>query len=311
MALATTNTMFPVYVYEEGMDLPKEGTYYVVAGNGAWLHKDTGIVRCFVPVEQISILPDIVAETELQCNLPKIPARTVWRVKNFFHRVVEKHRAEAEINLYYNKTTQDYKVHIPEQIVSHGGVQYKRVGMTHVEGMEDYLRVGTIHSHCDFGAFHSGTDVHDENDFDGLHVTFGHNDQTVFTISASVVVNGERTKIDPLTVLEGIIPCGKEEWYTFNSVINDHDPDYHVWTDGLDKWMEAVRSNYYGNTNSNNGVSAGSMVTWVGDMMATHLKDVMGEGPFEVTFVSDDKVDIKTKIGVARLSSKLFRKASN
>lgn len=32
---------------------------------------------------------------------------------------------------------------------------------------------GTIHSHCDFGAFHSGTDDEDEADFEGLHITIG------------------------------------------------------------------------------------------------------------------------------------------
>ncbi len=42
--------MFPVYTYQEGMELPEEGNYYLVSGNGLWLHKDTGIVKAFIPV---------------------------------------------------------------------------------------------------------------------------------------------------------------------------------------------------------------------------------------------------------------------
>lgn len=37
-----------------------------------------------------------------------------------------------------------------------------------------YKLYGTIHSHCDFSAFHSGVDDADEKKFDGLHITIGH-----------------------------------------------------------------------------------------------------------------------------------------
>ena len=105
------SSLFPVYIYEEGMELPPTGTYFLLAGNGPWLHKDTGIVKCFVPVENISCLPDFNAEAAVSCDLPKIPARLVWRVKEFFKRVVAKYHAEAEINLYYSKDKKDFKIH--------------------------------------------------------------------------------------------------------------------------------------------------------------------------------------------------------
>lgn len=313
MGLATLNTLYPVYVYEEGMELPKEGTYYVVAGNGKFLHKDTGLVRCFIPVENISVLEDLNMEAEVECKLPKVPARHVWRIKEFFRRVVEKYRAEAEVNLYFNKNTGDYKIHVPEQTVTHGGVRYKRVALTHVEGMEDYLRVGTIHSHCDFGAFHSGTDVGDEEDFDGLHVTFGHNDKDRFTISASVVVNGHRMKVDPESVLEGITHpqgiCGGDNQYGL--IDSDADRDHHQWADGLDEWMAQVSGSLvwgYFPTTSHNGLGTGDKVAWAGDNTATQLKSVVGEGPFEVLAAESGKLVIKTNVGLARFSSKLFKK---
>ena len=145
--------MYPIYIYENNLELPEDGTYFVVAGNGIWLHKDTGIVKAFVPVDSISFLEDLDAEAFIQCTLPKIPAKQVWRIKTFFKKIVEKYRSEASTSLYFNKETSEFKIHVPQQNVSHGGVNYRREGLTHIEGMENFLCVGTIHSHCDFVRF--------------------------------------------------------------------------------------------------------------------------------------------------------------
>ena len=300
--------MFPVYIYDSKEDLPTEGTYFVVSGNGLWMHKDTGIVSGFVPVENISCLEDLKADALIACNLPHIPARIVWRIKTFFKEVVTKYDAEAATILYYNKDKQDFKVHIPEQNVSKGGVHYKRVGLIDVEGMEDYLRVGTIHSHCDFEAYHSGVDVKDEEFFDGLHCTFGHNDRDDFTVSASVVVNGQRSKIDPATCLEGI-ELVQGEVYTL------HDPA-EDWTDGLDTWMEQVSGHVVHPVSAWWGgsgvcpkiISKGDQVEWAGDMSTVSFKNTCGEGPFDVEEITDGKITINAKFGLARFSEKLFKK---
>jgi hypothetical protein len=68
------------------MELPTEGTYYVVAGNGTWLHKDTGIVKAFVPVKDIPVLEDLDVNAFVECALPKLPLKHVWRIKEFFRR---------------------------------------------------------------------------------------------------------------------------------------------------------------------------------------------------------------------------------
>jgi hypothetical protein len=313
MSDSTWNPGFPVHVYQEGMELPKVGTYYLVAGNGFWLHKDTAIMRGFVPVDNISVLNDFNAEVEIEWKLPKLPARHVWRIKQFFKRVVEKYRAEAGTVLYYSLAKNDYKVHIPEQQVSYGGVRYKRVGISHLEDFHDYLRVGTIHSHCDFGAFHSGTDIGDEEDFDGLHVTFGHNHQDAFSISASVVMNGHRTTVDPVNVLEGITPLTGSDFYTL--IDSAHDPVHHEWADGLDKWMSQVQCSYYSwgcydcwRSEDRNKIKKGDKVVWAGNMSVNSLRTLMGDGPFEVLFAEQGKIGISTNVGLARFSEKLFKK---
>lgn len=312
MALATVNSLFPVYAYEEGMDLPKEGTYFVVAGNGLWMHKDTGIVRSFVPVKNISCLEDLKAEVELECKLPKIPARLVWRVKEFFRRVVEVHRAESEVTLYYSKETGEFRVHVPHQQVSHGGVRYERVGLTHLDGMESYLRVGTIHSHCDFGAFHSGTDVGDEEDFDGIHVTFGHNDRDDFTISASVVVNGHRSAVAPESILDGIVPvthgtCHGDRVYTLADITLDRRE--HEWAEGIDGWMKRVTGSWGTRFNPAPDFAVGDKVQWASD--TNPLAATVGAGPFEVVETNGGAVVIKCNVGRARLSEKMFKEAKS
>ena len=296
--------MYPVLIYEENKPLPEDGTYFLVSGNGLWLHKDTGIVKGFVPVDNISCLDDLNADVFVKCSLPHIPARLVWRIKTFFKQVVERYDAEANTILYYSKEKNDFRVHIPEQYVSKGGVQYKRAGLSSLDSMEDYLRVGTIHSHCDFGAFHSGTDIGDEMDFDGLHCTFGHNDRDDFTISASIVMNGKRSKVDPTSVLEGISHVDGE---VYNLTTAEES-----WIEGLDEWMGQVngheRRSWF-NRNSN-AINAGDTVEWAGNLATVSFKGTCGEGPFTVKQVQNGKVTIDAKFGLARFSEKLFKKVS-
>lgn len=302
------NGMLPVYLYEEGIQLPNKGTYFIIAGNGNWLHKDTGLVRGLVPVDNISVLDDFKAKTTIDCSLPKIPIRHVWRIKEFFRNVVDKFRSEAEINLYYSKDKDDFKIHVPEQIVSHSGVQYRRVALTHQEGMSDYLRVGTIHSHCDFGAFHSGTDIDDENDFDGLHVTFGNNDQNDFTVSASIVMNSLRVKIDPLNFLEGLQHI-EGETYRF---IDLDKATTAEWASGLNEWMTMVKGTHSSFlSHHHSGVhkfSIGDSVTFNDDLKSMMLRGMMGDGPFEVLALSDGKITINAKNGLVEVADILFSK---
>ncbi len=299
------NGLYPVFIYEQDMVLPQQGTYYIVAGNGIWLHKDTGVVGALIQVKTVSILDDLKAETFVTCNLPKIPEKHILKIKEFFRQVVEEYHSESEINLYYSKEKNDFKIHVPHQTVSHGGVHYTRSALTHIEEMSDYLRVGTIHSHCDFGAFHSGTDVDDEQDFDGLHVTFGHNDKAEFTISASVVVNGNRTKINPLNVLEGINHLNND-YYSLTS--NDLEPE---WLEQINCWMKMVSSRSGSPPKSEcQDFAQNDKIVWEKDLPSSmeDIRKTIGDGPFAVKNCSDGLVTINTIAGLARFCDKFFKK---
>jgi hypothetical protein len=315
---ATFNPGFPVHIYEEGMELPKEGTYFLVSGNGLWLHKDTGIVRAFVPVDNISVLQSLDAEAWVDCQLPKLPAKYVWQIKTFFKKVVERYRSEATTTLYYSKEKKEFKIHIPQQRVSHAGVVYRRTAMTGLEGLESYLPVMTIHSHCDFGAFHSGTDIGDEEDFDGVHCTFGHNDKDEFTISASVVVNGRRLSVDPSKVLEGIELVREEKTTTFWSqkakitrTFRLTDTDV-TWEEPIERWFDSVQHHVLPElmkAYETDEIEEGDRVVWAGEHTVSSFRKMSGDGPFRVHSVEDGKVTIGTKVGLASFSEKLFKKA--
>jgi len=107
---------------------------------------------------------------------------------------------------------QNYKLWCPEQTVTYSSVEYNRADNVPVEDRnyigstgDGWQMVGTIHSHCDFSAFHSGTDEADEASFDGVHLTFGHVNQDRFSIAASIVFSNNRTKMNPVDVAEGIV----------------------------------------------------------------------------------------------------------
>lgn len=189
--------MIPVIPYTEG-EINK-GTCYLIAGNGMFLQKQSPFYT------SVSKVPDLLpfaddCKPSFSLHMPsKIPASIVHNIQTFFKEVVKAYRSEACTVLIYNNKTNQWGVVVDKQSVSHGGVRYDR-SPTHA----DWTPVGTIHSHADFSAFHSGTDDRDEAEFDGIHCTFGHNDKAEFSISASVVIDSKRHLLDPLLLLDGL-----------------------------------------------------------------------------------------------------------
>ena len=194
--------MIPVIPYYEGET--NKGTCYLAAGNGMFLQKQNPFYT------SITKVPDVVpfaddCQPSFTLHMPaKIPASLVHTVQSFFKKAVEAYCSEACVVLNYNSETGEWNAVVDQQSVSHGGVNYART-----PAPMGWTPVGTIHSHANFSAFHSGTDDNDEAEFDGIHCTFGHNDKDEFSISASVVVDSKRYIVDPLLLLDGL-ENGKE-----------------------------------------------------------------------------------------------------
>jgi hypothetical protein len=66
--------------------------------------------------------------------------------------------------------------------------------------------IGSIHSHASMSAFHSGVDIKDEIDFDGLHITLGkfNGKDDSFEISSQLTSGNAREDINYNDIIEGI-----------------------------------------------------------------------------------------------------------
>lgn len=189
--------MFNVYLYKENEVLPDDDICYIISKNGILLKKKIGIIESMIPVDKISILGEITPYAKM--DIPKISKIDFAKIINFFKEVYKLYHSEANIIIHYNDTLKKYIFQVPKQKVSSGHVKY----LNNVQ-YDGYNRIGTIHSHASMGAFHSGIDDIDENDWDGLHFTIGNLDDKYISISSSIVINAKRFKVNPEDYIEEI-----------------------------------------------------------------------------------------------------------
>ena len=189
--------MFPIVINDGQTEMPDADIYYIVGKEGIFIKKRLGIMESLSPVKNISILKSVQSSAKM--HIPPLPSIMAAKVLNFFRVVYDKYSAEAIVLLFYNQETKKFKLHVPSQKVSAGGVDYNRA-IT----IDGYTMIGDIHSHAGMSAFHSGIDQGDEESFDGLHITFGNMRSDNISISSSIVSNGYRTIVNPEEYLNGI-----------------------------------------------------------------------------------------------------------
>lgn len=212
--------LYPIYLYEEGTELPKTGKYYLVTRNGIYFHKETKVGSGLVKVDGIPWLEPV--NMSMTLGLPKITGDIVATALMFFRKVFQVHKAEAYVTLMYSTKLNKYRLWCPKQTVTGGSVNYDRTDQPSFEDrtVNDWQMVGTIHSHCDFSAFHSGTDTHDESTFDGIHITLGHVNRDDFSMVASLAFNNQREQMEPENCVMGVARIGNKavttsKWMTF------------------------------------------------------------------------------------------------
>lgn len=163
-------------------------------------------------------------EPYINMNLPKLPQEIIYNALLFFRKVYNKFSAEAIVLLAYNEAKEEYKLFCPKQKVSGGHITYDRElseRLTTLRENEDkdwrellesgYIRVGSIHSHCDFQAYHSGVDTEDESSFNGVHITLGHVIDQEFSVASSLALNNYREEVDIENVALGIQRVGNKK----------------------------------------------------------------------------------------------------
>jgi|GEM_PF-2792208 len=192
---------FPIVIWKTGKEIiPDVPVVIIIAQNGRFMLKRMGIVEAAIPYsEPISGLAIYTQWAEL--NVDKIPFETFMQIFHFMRTIYKDKKTECNVILFYNPTEKRWSPVVPNQTVTHSSVHYED-GLA--GGKDGRLKVGTFHSHCDFGAFHSGGDDRDEEHFDGIHITMGHVDKDTPTLSVSLVVNGIRFIKAPQEYIDGV-----------------------------------------------------------------------------------------------------------
>lgn len=190
--------MFPIWVNDGTSEVPTDPIFYVIAKDGIYLKKTMGHFDTLSKVNGISILGE--CESFATLNIAKIKTRQFAQILSLFREVYRLFHAEVNVILHYNIKKRRYRIDIPPQGVTGASVNYENG----LETYKGYTRIGTIHSHAGMSAFHSGTDQHDEEGWDGLHITLGRMGDKHFDISCSIMSNKERFMVNPEDYIEGL-----------------------------------------------------------------------------------------------------------
>lgn len=240
-------------------ELPTEGNFYVITNQGTYLHKDTSFITANVKSEGIPFLGEL--QQPPRVRLPRLPSLIIARAHEFFQKVWYRDHAEAEVMLIYHPEYKQFDLWCPQQEVSGGGVWYEMS-----KEMEQVTKgsrsgestgwqiVGTIHSHCNFSAYHSSVDVDDERYADGLHITLGYVDREKFGMSVSFAINGDRWQLPPENAVHGMersnpankfVTLGDGEFFSCKLTAEEADQFYNEYEPQIEKeWMERVHKGY-------------------------------------------------------------------
>ncbi len=169
-------------------ELPEPASpYYVVDQEGFLVNKQTRLGPVLVRVENgPKTLPKYDFNGSFTERIPPFPAELMSQVHGFFAHTLKTHKSEAMVLLFLNDEDK-WSIEVPPQKVSHTSIAYD---LTDYPLPADAKLVGTIHSHCDFSAFHSGTDETDAAKHDGVHITIGHVDKDTAEYDVMVAFNG-------------------------------------------------------------------------------------------------------------------------
>jgi hypothetical protein len=168
-------------------DLP----YYVMAREGLFLHRKTQIGKALIKEKtmpkSLGGVGQAAANGLFTWSGPKVPATIIAQATHFFRRIYDKYQTEAEVLITMHNETGAFRLFVPFQRVNGAGVK-SIYEPSHID--KNYTVVGTLHSHCYFSAFHSGTDSADASDMDGIHFTLGMLQNNPPEIVCMVAMNG-------------------------------------------------------------------------------------------------------------------------
>jgi hypothetical protein len=214
-------------IVRAGEPIPDE-TCYILTKKGIFLKKKMDIMESIIPVQEISFLEEMKCYAKM--NIKSMKKNIFNEILSVFRWVFYEFRSECQCILHYNTKNKKWIAEIPNQEVSVGSISYESDLQ-----FPGYLRIGTIHSHGSMSAFHSSTDIHDEENWDGIHITIGNVNSDEFTVKSSIVTNGNRFVVDPLEYIVGLTEVQDNPLKKNNYRFDDFEFDFP------EKWKDQIQ----------------------------------------------------------------------
>ncbi|PIR94445.1 hypothetical protein COT97_01155 [Candidatus Falkowbacteria bacterium CG10_big_fil_rev_8_21_14_0_10_39_11] len=198
----------PVIIANPGVNYPDQ-TCYVVGENGIFLRWLSPLITAMIRVDYCQTLQQSsleVLQEYARIGIRPLPAKKFAQCFNFFFAAYKRFSAESGVLIYYHREEKRFLLYVPKQRVSSCNIDYE-----HRPDVPGYVLIGSIHSHHTMNAYHSGTDRHDEDFFNGIHFTVGRINEGNFSVAASIVVNHVRFPVEPADFICGLRKI--KPWY--------------------------------------------------------------------------------------------------
>jgi len=167
--------------------------------------QDRGRLSGLLPV----FLPDVEEVPTIRWKDTKISQRLWNRIKAFLLWTQQEFHSESQIRLYFNDQRKCWRALAWPQYIGTGLASdeidedtygtdadlkvkvkaQKEILRKLVDPAKGWYEYGTVHHHCNIGAFQSGTDHKDEIGRPGIHITVGHILSETFDLHARFVIN--------------------------------------------------------------------------------------------------------------------------
>jgi proteasome lid subunit RPN8/RPN11 len=200
--------MAPVLLKTEEEQWCDDDVFYILGRDGLYLCRNHAFFRSCVKTERG---PGVLEEQEpfLRPRFPKIPQDLFELTVGFFDRVAERQNSEAAVLLLWDRQCEQVRLVVPPQKATMHRTYDGRgtpIGVHYDLPLDlptDWIPFGDIHSHVNYPAYASATDVEDEIHAAGLHVVVGRIHREPPEVHVEAVVDRQRFRMTFDGVVEG------------------------------------------------------------------------------------------------------------
>ena len=193
---------------------PNQSYEFLTGKDGHYLRKRTRLFEACVKTPNNPEMPEIGESAKWLA--PKMPYAVIADCVAFFRAVWAEHGSEAIALLFLEDSK--WSAEAPQQAVGPASLSYGSLPAGR-------RPVGSIHSHGAMKAFHSGTDMRDAEEFDGVHLVVGRLDLPSPEFVAALHINGRQFQLDIKEIVDGLPePMSAGLWHPWLDMVKKSHP---------------------------------------------------------------------------------------